>query len=199
MTRRKRILFAALIACGVIIFMVCLSRADFSPVPKAGITNVDAATVGQILCQKEIELANMTIVGGVGQNTPFKKAVDEALAHNKSTMVAEYELELGFGAKSHCKDTIFLDTRQPDQIILSVKCKRKDDTHVWNSGVSGLFGFSRYKRDYGREYVIMSETVRQLQADHQARIEWLGKWRPENSKRNWPDGPPGAPSYPAKG
>ena len=205
MTKRKRIIFAALIACGIVIFMVCLSRGDFSPVPRVKITHIDRSTVAQTLCQKEIELANMTIVGGAGQNTPFKKAIDDALTHNNSNVVAEYVLELGFGAKRYCKDTVTIKDLAPDQTILSVKCQIRDDLSDWSSNgftllLSSLLSpLSGYKRDYGREYVIMADTVQQLQSGHNAQVEWLGKWRPENSKSEWPDSPPGAPCYPAEG
>ena len=180
MTRRKRILFAAFIACGVVIFIVCVSRADFSPVPKARITRVDSSTVAQVLCQNEPEIDSPAELGAPGPNSPFRKAVEQALAQNLQAVTAEYEIRLGFGAKAYCKDTIFLDTRQPDQIILSVKCERKDDTSDWSSS---LFEFvvrhlkSSYQRDHDRENLLMVNTTEELKADHQARIEWLGKWR----------------------
>jgi len=189
--KQKWLVIIAILLTALSIYLFSI---DLTPIPKSRIGNIDSSTVAQIPCQKEVELNETTIVGGMGPNSPFKKAVDRALVHNSPEVTAEYELELGFSAKAYCKDIIFMDTHQPGQTLLSVKCKRKDDTHAWNSSVSSLFGFSRYNRDYGREYVIMVETVKQLQAEHQAKVEWLGRWRPENSKAQWPD-IPGTPSY----
>ena len=73
-----------------------------------------------------------------------------------------------------CRDTIRLKVSQPGETTLSVKCEKKG-TELFNI----LKWFLPYKRDHERENMLMVNTTEQLKADRQAKVEWLGKWRPD--------------------
>ncbi len=177
--------------------IVCLCLVGCSAVPNAKITNVDSFTVAQALYENGASRTETTVNDMLGaamskdlekkfpklpksghSNFVTHRSVFPApeVIHNNKKTTAKYDLSRGFDTLQ-CKDTITLYVQQSNETILSVKCETK---HI-SFPVGILFHWlTPYKRDYRREQTLMINTTEYLQADHQAQIEWLGKWRPDS-------------------
>ena len=181
MLKQKLIVIVATIACCCLI--------GCSAVPKARITIVDSYTVAQMLYEnggtRSFVRADSPWFGGPDKWKYEDRTVwpTAEVIHNNRKMTIRYT-KGGLWSLRRFKDTISINAKETNDTVLSVKCEIKDESHGAPHVVAIILEpivnlLNPYKRDHERENMLMTSTAQQLKAEHQAHIEWLGKWRPD--------------------